>query len=125
MGRWFGPTPISQVLAQLLARTLEAAPAASEPAGASVAASSAAPGPGAAATAAATHLGLGGDLGLSIHVAMDGSLYREQVQRVARQPEGSWRPVLVLLPLRLGLDTLNPSYVPCLCACLGLGLGLG
>jgi len=56
---------------------------------------------------------------------MDGSLYREQVQRVARQPEGSWRPVLVLLPLRLGLDTLNPSYVPCLCALFGLRQSVG
>ena len=114
VGRWFGPTPISQVLAQLLARTLEAAPAASEAAGASGAAAPAASGSGAAA-----------DLGLSIHVAMDGSLYREQVQAVARQADGSWRPVLVLLPLRLGLDTLNPSYAPCLCALFALRQTVG
>jgi len=117
VGKWFGPTPISQVLALLLARTLEAAPAASE--------APEAPGASEASAPAASGSGAGADLGLSIHVAMDGSLYRQQVQAVAGQPDGSWRPVLVLLPLRLGLDTLNPSYGPCLCALFALRQTVG
>ena len=141
VGRWFGPTPISQVLALLLAQTLEAAPAApaalaapavltapdvpdaSQVPGASDALN--APGVPGASAPAASAAGGAADLGLSIHVAMDGSLYKQQVQAVACQPDGSWRPVLVLLPLRLGLDTLNPSYCGCLCALFELRQTVG
>ena len=75
---------------------------------------------------------------LRVHVAMDGSLYREHVLRVAQgksaEPEEgeeaaqeeyeadiaqNWIPVLIFLPLRLGLDDrINPQYAPALKALL-------
>ena len=124
VGTWFGPTPISQVLSQL-----SQLPAAAE-SGAGDTAPPAAEAEAAPSDAPTDESTAGGpaaapDIGLSVHVAMDGSLYREQVREAARQPDGSWRPVLVLLPLRLGLQTLNPAYSPCLCALFELRQSVG
>ncbi len=145
VGTWFGPTPISQVLSQLLARSLETpppVPASSSPAAAGDApatppetadaapSSPSADAPDAAADDAAAEatadsFAAGPHHGLCIHVAMDGSLYRNLVREAAAQPDGTWRPVLVLLPLRLGLQTLNADYVPCLTALFQLRQSVG
>ncbi|KAK2711385.1 hypothetical protein QYM36_012536 [Artemia franciscana] len=71
---------------------------------------------------------------LRIHVAMDTCLTKSDVENVAtmqledlqnfydtgKHPSNrlaSWRPVLVIIPLRVGLCTVNPIYVEYLKAC--------
>ena len=63
---------------------------------------------------------------LSVHVAMDGTLYRQHVEEAAgRGGGGSWRPVLIFIPLRLGLESLNPQYAPALARLFGLPQSVG
>lgn len=47
---------------------------------------------------------------LAAHVAMDGYVCIEEVLKI--NPPSSWKPLLLLIPLRLGLDNLNPKYGP-------------
>ena len=112
-GRWLGPTSIAQVLGRLNARAV-AAPSPPPPeAGASDAAAAPAPAPALR-------------LELSVHVAMDGSVYRSEVEAAAGTGDGGgWRPLLLLVPLRLGLDRLNEEYVPSLRALLGMPQSVG
>ena len=110
-GRWLGPTSIAQVLGRLNARAVAAPSPAPIEAGASDAA--AAPAPALL-------------LELSVHVAMDGSVYRSEVEAAAGTGDGGgWRPLLLLVPLRLGLDRLNEEYVPSLRALLGMPQSVG
>ena len=51
---------------------------------------------------------------LTVHVAMDGSLYREHVLAAASDTRGLWTPVLILIPMRLGLEAINEQYAPAL-----------
>ena len=64
---------------------------------------------------------------LSVHVAMDGTLYRQHVEEAARRGGGgtTWRPVLIFIPLRLGLENLNPQYAPALARLFGLPQSVG
>ena len=110
-GRWLGPTSIAQVLGRLNARAVAAPPPPPPEASASDAA--------AAPTPALL-------LELSVHVAMDGSVYRSEVEAAAGTGDGGgWRPLLLLVPLRLGLDRLNEEYVPSLRALLGMPQSVG
>lgn len=45
---------------------------------------------------------------LSVHVVMDSTLYIPDVEVIA---SGYWKPLLLCVPLRLGLDAINPGYV--------------
>ena len=57
---------------------------------------------------------------------MDGSVYRSEVEAAAGTGDGGgWRPLLLLVPLRLGLDRLNEEYVPSLRALLGMPQSVG
>ncbi|KAJ2696632.1 hypothetical protein H4R19_005723, partial [Coemansia spiralis] len=51
---------------------------------------------------------------LTIHVAIDQTVYASEVRKQAlsdgEQP--SWQPLLLLVPVRLGLSRLNPGYIP-------------
>jgi len=58
--------------------------------------------------------------GVVLHVAMDGSVYRDEVVAAASGGGGGWRPLLLLVPLRLGLDRLNAEYVPTILGLLRL-----
>lgn len=62
---------------------------------------------------------------LAVHVAMDGSVYRDRIVAAGTQPDGSWRAVLLLVPLRLGLDQINAEYAPCLRELFSLPQSLG
>ncbi|ELR19150.1 cysteine protease, putative [Acanthamoeba castellanii str. Neff] len=88
VGEWFGPSTMAQVLEELLK---EFSPS-----------------------------------GLRAYVCQDGCLYLDQLRRTATaahwpldedDDEGqgkSWAPMLIMLPLRLGLDQLNEDYAPVL-----------
>lgn len=51
---------------------------------------------------------------LQVLVCADSCIYLDQANEAARREEGVWAPLLLLLPLRLGLDYLNPLYKPAL-----------
>lgn len=50
--------------------------------------------------------------GLAIHVAMDGYVCIEEVLAMAdaQANGGAWKPLLLLIPLRLGLDKISAKY---------------
>eukprot|EP00656_Telonema_subtile_P044267 TRINITY_DN5054_c0_g1_i5.p1 TRINITY_DN5054_c0_g1~~TRINITY_DN5054_c0_g1_i5.p1 ORF type:complete len:209 (+),score=51.74 TRINITY_DN5054_c0_g1_i5:75-701(+) len=51
---------------------------------------------------------------LQVLVCVDSCIYLDQAREAARRKEDDWAPLLLLLPLRLGLDYLNPIYKPAL-----------
>ena len=58
---------------------------------------------------------------MSLHIASDGVIYKDEVKKLfaATSPDdggfkGKNKAVLILVPLRLGLDNLNPVYYPAL-----------
>ncbi|CDW54767.1 cysteine protease ATG4A, partial [Trichuris trichiura] len=62
---------------------------------------------------------------MAVHVAMDNIIFLDDVMRTSTEKSennslknskaaSEWRPLLLLLPLRLGLTQLNPCYVPAL-----------
>jgi cysteine protease ATG4 len=127
VGRWMGPASIAQVLAQLAARGRPAAACTRAPADAPHAPSNGAnsalapardsaytghtPGSISASSAAPACPALAAP-GVRILVAMDGIVYCDEV-RSAAQPDGDeWEPLLLLIPLRLGLDKFTPAYAP-------------
>ncbi|KAJ3081894.1 Cysteine protease atg4 [Quaeritorhiza haematococci] len=84
IGQWFGPSTISQVLKVLIQHHKET--------------------------------------DLTMYVATDGVVYKDELRTASTQSskaEGdddanSWKPLLILVPLRLGLENLNPVYHPAL-----------
>mmetsp|Transcript_2839 Transcript_2839/g.5093 ORF Transcript_2839/g.5093 Transcript_2839/m.5093 type:complete len:372 (+) Transcript_2839:52-1167(+) len=59
--------------------------------------------------------------GLAAYTSDDGMIYKDRVADLCSSTtvtEGNesliWRPLLLMLPLRLGLDRLNPLYIPVL-----------
>ncbi|RKO89062.1 hypothetical protein BDK51DRAFT_24259 [Blyttiomyces helicus] len=63
---------------------------------------------------------------LALHVASDGMLYKDDVKAACLDPDAAagspeaWKPVLILVPLRLGVESLNPVYHPGLKACFDI-----
>uniref|UniRef100_A0AC35UC24 Cysteine protease n=1 Tax=Rhabditophanes sp. KR3021 TaxID=114890 RepID=A0AC35UC24_9BILA len=52
---------------------------------------------------------------IGVHVAMDNLLIHDDVEKVAmqdRSEEEGWKSVLIFVPLRLGLSTINLDYLP-------------
>jgi len=51
------------------------------------------------------------ELGLSIYISTDTVLYLDEIQRICFPSNAlSWRPLFILVPLRLGLDNFNDIY---------------
>ncbi len=44
------------------------------------------------------------------YVAMDGTLSKADARAAAQRPDSSWEPLLILVPLRLGIEAINPVY---------------
>jgi len=50
---------------------------------------------------------------LCVYVSDDGAIYIDKVTKLATSDGGGgWTPVLIIIPLRLGLDTMNEIYYP-------------
>lgn len=50
------------------------------------------------------------DPGFVVHVAMDSCLATDDVMALCTGDSGSWKPMLLLVPLRLGMDKPNQQY---------------
>ncbi|XP_026463564.1 cysteine protease ATG4B [Ctenocephalides felis] len=61
---------------------------------------------------------------LVIHVALDNMVVKNDILDLCSS-EASWKPLFLIIPLRLGLNTVNPIYVDNLKTCLSLPQSLG
>ncbi|KAM9346171.1 cysteine protease atg4da-like [Symphorus nematophorus] len=61
-----------------------------------------------------------------VYVAQDCTIYLEDVTRLCeRPPPQSWQSVIILVPVRLGGQDLNPSYITCVKKLLTLQCCIG
>ncbi|KAI8873539.1 peptidase C54, partial [Ramicandelaber brevisporus] len=61
------------------------------------------------------------ECGLAVHIVPDGVVYRDLVLEdatAAAGGDGEFRPMLILVTTRLGIDFLNPYYYPFITSCL-------
>jgi hypothetical protein len=46
-----------------------------------------------------------------VHIVQDTTIYKEEIEKLCVGKNGQeWKPLFLLVPLRLGIDTLNPGY---------------
>ncbi|KAJ3152707.1 Cysteine protease atg4c [Irineochytrium annulatum] len=62
---------------------------------------------------------------MALYVATDGVIFNSEVREMCmqrREEDGKpeWRSVLILVPVRLGLDSLNPLYYPLIKQCFAM-----
>ncbi|EDV99131.1 GH13687 [Drosophila grimshawi] len=63
---------------------------------------------------------------LNVHVAMDSTVVLDDIFTLCQEPsESAWKPLLLIVPLRLGISDINPIYVPALKRCLELNSSCG
>eukprot|EP00164_Ancoracysta_twista_P001568 GFYU01002054.1.p1 GENE.GFYU01002054.1~~GFYU01002054.1.p1 ORF type:complete len:363 (-),score=59.06 GFYU01002054.1:26-1114(-) len=54
------------------------------------------------------------DDSITVHVSNDQVIYRDRIQNKCEVSEDEWKSVIILLPLRLGLERVNDIYLPSL-----------
>ncbi|XP_041960456.1 cysteine protease ATG4D [Alosa sapidissima] len=63
---------------------------------------------------------------LTVYVAQDCTVYKEDVVHVCEgEGDSSWQSVIILVPVRLGGETLNPTYIQCVKNILKLDCCIG
>lgn len=64
---------------------------------------------------------------LKIHVAMDNTVVTEEIELLCQgeEKDSIWNPLLLVIPLRLGLLNINPIYIDALKACLQMPQSVG
>ncbi|XP_020287304.1 cysteine protease ATG4D isoform X2 [Pseudomyrmex gracilis] len=62
---------------------------------------------------------------LAVYVAQDCAVYLQDVENICRTPDGKWKALILLVPLRLGVEKLNPVYAPCVTSLLTLSTCIG
>ncbi|XP_026760732.2 cysteine protease ATG4D [Galleria mellonella] len=62
---------------------------------------------------------------LEVYVAQDSTIYIEDVNSLCLMPNGSWKSLILLVPVKLGTDKFNPIYGPCLTSLLTLDFCIG
>lgn len=62
---------------------------------------------------------------LCVYVAQDCAIYLKDVRQQCVKPNGAWKSLIVLVPVRLGTDKTNPIYSECLTSMLSLECCIG
>ncbi|KAL2911351.1 Cysteine protease atg4 [Polyrhizophydium stewartii] len=64
---------------------------------------------------------------MRVHVANDGVVYKNEIRTLLAKTREDGKPtsVLLLIPLRLGVDTMNPVYYPAIKHCFGISHCVG
>lgn len=57
---------------------------------------------------------------LCVYVARDGAVYLDDVREQCTKLTGGWKSLIMLVPVRLGTEKLNPIYSSCLTSVLSL-----
>lgn len=62
---------------------------------------------------------------LTVYVAQESTIYTQDVYTFCKKPDGFWKSLILLVPVKLGTDKLNPIYGPCLTSLLTLEFCIG
>ncbi|XP_036110451.1 cysteine protease ATG4B isoform X2 [Molossus molossus] len=62
---------------------------------------------------------------LAVHIAMDNTVVMEDIRAEVTSRPSPWRPLVLLIPLRLGLTDINEAYVETLKGCFMMPQSLG
>ncbi|GAB0086346.1 Cysteine protease [Sergentomyia squamirostris] len=63
---------------------------------------------------------------LNIHIALDNIIYLDDIQELCFEAaDKSWKPLLLIIPLRLGINEINPIYIDGLKRCFEINRNVG
>lgn len=62
---------------------------------------------------------------LEVYVSQDSTVYVQDITSQCRKPNGSWKSLILLVPVKLGSDKFNPIYGSCLTSLLTLEFCIG
>lgn len=62
---------------------------------------------------------------ITIHIALDNILATDDILEECEKDPNIWKPLLLIIPLRLGLNEVNPIYIPGLKKCFEIEGSVG